>query len=362
MPDATVTYAIGRAGAPPTSPPLIGISGLVSAEDGHSGDGPSPMLSPSISRRPSSLRLDLPPSSVHPRLGEQVFLRFRVVDTGPGLDDAARDAVTRAAEMSPEAAQGSNLVDMSSGLRVSAALVRELGGRMSIKTGEVCACLSSPSVCSNSLCFFAYQRYGTRVTFVLPMRVDHNVIDNDPHVHSGLRSLRILVIQDVCEMLYVLKFYMDGTPHKADLASTGSQGLALYSQNEYDVVILDRYLSDMDGLELADRIRKVDAELHRPREADIVLTSAAVSPERELEARAVGIQFFEPKPLTRTRLLEVLWQIAVSRTPATSPRVGSPPPGDSSMVVDLVSMSRVNWVRVWQMSGLICQSHVRHRH
>jgi DNA-binding NarL/FixJ family response regulator len=122
----------------------------------------------------------------------------------------------------------------------------------------------------------------------------------------------------------------------------------LYTEKEYDVVILDRYLPDMDGLEVAARMRAIDEQQQRRgREADFVLTSAAVSAEHERQARAGGIRFFEPKPLTRTRLLEVLWQIAMGRTPPTSPRSAQPPPSDSRLMADLVSMSRVNLVRRW---------------
>jgi hypothetical protein len=68
--------------------------------------------------------------SEHSDIGSTVYVRFRVVDTGRGMDTAARAAVLHSAE------QG-QLSRLPSGLRVSAALVREMGGRMVIKTCEV---------------------------------------------------------------------------------------------------------------------------------------------------------------------------------------------------------------------------------
>jgi CheY-like chemotaxis protein len=263
-----------------------------------------------------------------------------VVDTGHGLDAAARAYVAKAAQVDPDADSASPL---SLGLRISTALVREMDGRLSIRTSEV----------QSLIAFFAAdwnahrsQECGTRVTFVLPMRVDQALVDSGLQSPAKGRPLCILVVEDIPEMMYVFRLYLQGTPYSARVASTGQQALALYSSSEYDVVLLDRYLPDMDGLEVAGRIRGIDAEQHRQREADLIMISAAVSAEHEQEARASGIRFFEPKPLTRSRLLEMLGQIAVSRTPLNSPRTLSPPPGDSrSSVTELMSLSRVNIVR-----------------
>lgn len=43
----------------------------------------------------------------------------------------------------------------------------------------------------------------------------------------------------------------------------------------------------------------------------------------EEEVRQADVKYFEPKPLTRQRLLQVLWKIAVHRTPPASPRTAA---------------------------------------
>jgi CheY-like chemotaxis protein len=53
------------------------------------------------------------------------------------------------------------------------------------------------------------------------MRIDHRVTDFEPPAQSELAPLRLLVIEDVPEMLYVFRFYLQGTPYSADLVSTG---------------------------------------------------------------------------------------------------------------------------------------------
>ena len=53
----------------------------------------------------------------------------------------------------------------------------------------------------------------------------------------------------------------------------------------------------------------------------VVISRTHVCLQVEEEVRVAGVKFFEPKPLTRQRLLQVLWQIATQRTPPASPRV-----------------------------------------
>lgn len=80
----------------------------------------------------------------------------------------------------------------------------------------------------------------------------------------------------------------------------------------------------MTGIEVLRTMREM--EKSRPSRVPcviIVLTAAILTNEREQTAR-LGADYFEPKPITRTRLLEHLQKIADDRTPPGSPRVMRP--------------------------------------
>jgi len=92
-----------------------------------------------------------------------------------------------------------------------------------------------------------WQGVGTRIDFVVPVTVC------DAHVtaasllaqHPGFNQpLRILCVDDVPEMLYVLKLYLRDTPHIVEFAHTAAQALRLFrarvDSQPFDVVILDR--------------------------------------------------------------------------------------------------------------------------
>jgi two-component system, OmpR family, response regulator MprA len=68
---------------------------------------------------------------------------------------------------------------------------------------------------------------------------------------------RILIIEDDGEILLVLKRVLSYEGYIVDTALTGKAGLALASEQQPDLVILDWMLPDMDGLEVCRHLQKV---------------------------------------------------------------------------------------------------------
>jgi DNA-binding response OmpR family regulator len=67
--------------------------------------------------------------------------------------------------------------------------------------------------------------------------------------------MRILIIEDDAAIAASLADYLSPRGYSLDFARSGYGGLALISQNDYDVVILDLGLSGMDGVKLCRQIR-----------------------------------------------------------------------------------------------------------
>ncbi len=59
--------------------------------------------------------------------------------------------------------------------------------------------------------------------------------------------------QDIAEMMYA---FFESREYTLDYASTGQTALNLLSENEYDVVVLDLMLPDMDGIDVCTRMRE----------------------------------------------------------------------------------------------------------
>jgi len=70
---------------------------------------------------------------------------------------------------------------------------------------------------------------------------------------NNIRALIVEDHKDIAEMLYD---FFERRNYELDYASDGRMGFNLASQNEYDVILLDLMLPEMDGLDLCKRLRE----------------------------------------------------------------------------------------------------------
>lgn len=69
-------------------------------------------------------------------------------------------------------------------------------------------------------------------------------------------SLKILIAEDDSEINRLISRYLSKEGYKIDSAYDGREALAFLSSNDYQLVILDIMLPELDGFEVLDRIRE----------------------------------------------------------------------------------------------------------
>ena len=72
---------------------------------------------------------------------------------------------------------------------------------------------------------------------------------------TGSRTTRILIIEDEKTMARTLKRVVDEKGHTSNIVFTGREGLERAQSNEYDVIVLDLMLPDIDGFQVAQTLR-----------------------------------------------------------------------------------------------------------
>ena len=117
-----------------------------------------------------------------------------------------------------------------------------------------------------------------------------------------LPSLRVLLADDDPVLLETVTDTLHSIGAEADTASSGTEAVRMLSQrNDYDVVILDWKMPDMDGIEAARQIRARAGE-----DLPILLISANDCSDLEDAAREAGVSGFVSKPLFRSTLYNKL--------------------------------------------------------
>jgi DNA-binding NtrC family response regulator len=113
------------------------------------------------------------------------------------------------------------------------------------------------------------------------------------------RTSRVLVVDDEPQVAMLLREFLVGLGHTAELAATGSAALEVISVFQPDVVLLDLGLPDVSGDIVLTRLREI-----QPQIAVIVMTGHdPLRAQRSLEDGAFANL---AKPFRLERLREVL--------------------------------------------------------
>ncbi|MBN2714134.1 MAG: sigma-54-dependent Fis family transcriptional regulator, partial [Planctomycetes bacterium] len=101
---------------------------------------------------------------------------------------------------------------------------------------------------------------------------------------------RLLIVDDEESMRDMLEISLKRDGHEVDTAENGKVALELFSQHQYDMVIQDLKMPEMDGLELLKKIRGQDARM------PVVIMTAFSTWDVAVEAMRIGAYDYLKKP------------------------------------------------------------------
>jgi two-component system sensor histidine kinase RpfC len=126
----------------------------------------------------------------------------------------------------------------------------------------------------------------------------------------GARRLRVLIADDNPTNREVLSRILERGGHAVVPAVDGDQALDAVEQGQFDIVLLDRNMPGLSGLETLQAIRLMTRGRER---IPVVMLSADVTPEAKTECLQAGADSFLPKPIEALRLLEELRSLTTAR-------------------------------------------------
>ncbi|MBF0185010.1 MAG: response regulator [Magnetococcales bacterium] len=244
-------------------------------------------------------------------------LLFAVADSGIGIPEECLQTIfnpfTQAENSIARRYGGSGL-----GLNICCQLVEKMGGEIWVE--------SQPGEGST----FTFTAHLPTVTLLQPS-VSQLQAANDGHTageNSLISPLRILLVDDVADNRMIIQVYLETLPHTVVEAEDGLQALQYFTEQPFDLVLMDVMMPVLDGLTTTRRMRQWENSHARPRAIIVALTANAMKEEMEAAMQA-GCDYHYSKPLRRQQLLDLLTSLQQEKQPPASlPPV--PPPAEQA--------------------------------
>lgn len=227
-------------------------------------------------------------AGVDRRIGSRVEIWHEVRDTGKGIAPHSLKALFepywQGSRSTAREHGGFGL-----GLPISKRLVEAMGGSITVT--------SKPGS-------------GSTFWFVLPFEVDASPPPPEPHAElAGVlcppRPLRVLVAEDNSVNQRVTRHLLEKLGHEVHIAANGVEAVEAWREREFDAVLMDCQMPEMDGFEATHRIRALEAENGVRRTPIIAMTANAMAGDREA-CLAAGMEDHLAKPFNLQALDEAL--------------------------------------------------------
>ena len=119
-------------------------------------------------------------------------------------------------------------------------------------------------------------------------------------------DVKVLYVEDDKDIQEEIRDFLSRFFPTIDLADNGQEGLNLYKNGNYDIVISDINMPKMNGIEMVRAIKEINEE------QKVIITSAYNEPQYLMELIDSGVDKFVLKPFNNKKFLLVLYKISES--------------------------------------------------
>jgi signal transduction histidine kinase/ligand-binding sensor domain-containing protein/CheY-like chemotaxis protein len=229
---------------------------------------------------------------------------FRIMDTGlgiePGMQQVLFEKFTQADASTTRRYGGTGL-----GLAISKRLVELMGGRLEVESrlGE------------GATFHFTLDLPSDGVSVAdSPLPAGADTMPSPRKAVARNLALKVLLAEDNAINQTVARHLLEHMGCRVDLACTGFEAVAMSANGDYDVVLMDCQMPEMDGYEATRRIRA--REGGGTRLAIVALTANAMAGDR-VKCLDAGMDGYLAKPVVRESLADTLRALVGDRCPVS---------------------------------------------
>ena len=217
------------------------------------------------------------------------FLLFKVSDTGVGIkeEDLANlySMFTRFDTIKNTTIQGAGL-----GLAITHKLVTILGGTINVES-EYGVGTTTEVTIPQTICY-------------MPKVIEKETVALDYYKDKLNTQAKLLVVDDTETNVIVLQEMLELYNLNMDYALSGREAIKMVMAKDYDLVLLDHFMPELDGVETLHQIRRLGDEKYKKLPIVAVTANAIVGAKEQLLNE--GFDGFLSKPIQTSLLEEVL--------------------------------------------------------
>ncbi|MFV5701279.1 response regulator [Flavobacterium sp. XS2P12] len=204
---------------------------------------------------------------------DKVILKFAVTDTGIGISNEKIGSIfenfQQATSETSRLYGGTGL-----GLAIAKQLIEPQGGNIQVKSTI---------------------NEGSTFSFTLPFQktnADTELEKELIELETEIKNIKILVVEDIALNQLLMKTLLDDFGFARDIAENGKIAIEKLKENDYDVILMDLQMPEMNGFEATEYIRKTMNST-----IPIIALTADVTTVDLAKCKAVGMNDYLAKPI-----------------------------------------------------------------
>ncbi|MBT3196822.1 MAG: response regulator [Gammaproteobacteria bacterium] len=110
---------------------------------------------------------------------------------------------------------------------------------------------------------------------------------------------KILIVDDSVSMRQMVTFTLEGVGHEVDQAEDGIEALAKAKAKQYEMVLTDVNMPNLDGIEMTRQMRQLEGYQFLP----ILMLTTEAADDKKMAGRDAGATGWIVKPFSPDKLL-----------------------------------------------------------
>lgn len=239
---------------------------------------------------------------------ESVRIRFSIKDTGIGIQEAKMQTIF---ENFQQASSGTSRLYGGTGLGLAIVkqLVEQQGGSVSVES----------QIASGS-------EFSFLLEFIKTSQTVEPFIDSES-LESVNSHLKVLVVEDIPLNQLLMKTLLDDFGFEREIAANGKIAIEMMAENEYDLVLMDLQMPEMNGFEATQYIRNVMRS-----NIPIIALTADVTTVDLAKCKLVGMNDYIAKPVDERILFNKIQSLSKKNHASKLWKTDTPISQDSVLV------------------------------